>query len=236
MSRADSPKFLRARKPAEREVRREAILAAAAALFDAEGAHGTGLNAIAAKAGFTKSNLYRYFESREEVLLALLLEGFTDLTEELVRAYATLAPNDIVGLARLTAAGFASRPRLGQLMAILATILETNLSEDRIVALKRELSSQLARIAAAIHGVLPGASLADCQWAAGIAGTLVTGMWPNLQPGSTAARVMARPEFAALKPTVERDLERAIRALLEHVVRPPQASRFTVSGISPLGA
>ena len=71
--------FQRARKPEEREIRREAILTAAAELFDAEGPQGAGLNAIAARAGFTKSNVYRYFESREEVLLSLFLaelDGF----------------------------------------------------------------------------------------------------------------------------------------------------------------
>ena len=71
--------FQRARKPEEQQLRREAILRAAAELFDAEGPQGAGLNAIAARAGFTKSNVYRYFESREEVLLSLFLaelEGF----------------------------------------------------------------------------------------------------------------------------------------------------------------
>ena len=56
--------FQRARKPEEITIRREAILAAAASLFDEEGPEGAGLNAIAARARFTKSNVYRYFESR----------------------------------------------------------------------------------------------------------------------------------------------------------------------------
>jgi len=67
------PSFQRARKPEEIEARRETLLAAAAELFDAEGPMGAGLNAIAARAGFTKSNVYRYFESREQVLLELFL-------------------------------------------------------------------------------------------------------------------------------------------------------------------
>ncbi len=217
MSTSESPGFLRARKPAEREVRREAILAAAATLFDAEGVQGTGLNAIAAKAGFTKSNIYRYFESREEVLLSLMIESFDDLTEALATEMATLKVGDLAGLAQLTADGFSRRPRLGQLMAILSTILEANLSEERIIALKRELPGMLERVAQAIHRVLPAASLDDCRWAASMTGTLVSGMWPNLAPGSTAARVMARPEFAAFKPSIEHDLKRAIMALLEHI-------------------
>ncbi len=75
--------FQRARKPAEQQLRREAILAAAAALFDAEGPQGAGLNAIAAKAGFTKSNVYRYFESREEVLMSLFLAELESFVADL---------------------------------------------------------------------------------------------------------------------------------------------------------
>src|SRR5215471_18620054 len=69
-----SPSFQRARKPDERAHREKAILAAAAALFDAEGLEGVTLNAVARRAGIAKSNLYRYFESREAILLALLTE------------------------------------------------------------------------------------------------------------------------------------------------------------------
>jgi len=223
MSTADLQLFQRARKPEQREARREAILAAAAALFDAEGVQGTGLNAIAAKAGFTKSNIYRYFESREEVLLSLMIESFDGLTEDLATSMPKLSIGDIAGLARLTAQGFAQRPRLGKLMAILSTILETNLSEERIIALKRQLPGMLDRVARAIQGVLPGASLDDCRWAAGMTGTLVTGMWPNLHPGSTAAKVMERPEFTVFRPSIEHDLERAIRALLSSIVPSPRA-------------
>ena len=47
----------RARKPEQKEERREAILAAAGRLLDAEGLEGTGLNAIAREAGISKANV-----------------------------------------------------------------------------------------------------------------------------------------------------------------------------------
>ena len=76
--------FQRARKPEERIIRRDALLAAAAELFDEGGPAGAGLNAIAARAGFTKSNVYRYFESREEVLLSALRKTFAHVSAERV--------------------------------------------------------------------------------------------------------------------------------------------------------
>ena len=68
----------RARSPEEKELRRAAILQAAAALVEREGLEKTGLNAIAREAGISKANIYRYFESREAILLHLVLEDCRD--------------------------------------------------------------------------------------------------------------------------------------------------------------
>ena len=105
--------FQRARKPEEIQARRETLLAAAAELFDAEGPLGAGLNAIAARAGFTKSNVYRYFESREEVLLSLFLDEMARLVPALVAAIAATPDGDLDALARVLTTEFASRKRLG---------------------------------------------------------------------------------------------------------------------------
>jgi TetR/AcrR family transcriptional regulator len=210
--------FQRARKPEEQQLRREAILAAAAELFDAGGEQAAGLNAIAAKAGFTKSNVYRYFESREEVLLSLFV---ADL-EAFVTAYETEARSipqgDVVALAELTARGFIDRPRLATMISIIASVLEQNVSVPKIVALKRTLTRLYSRVAVAVHDCLPGTSIEDCSWAASIAATLVAGMWPTVNSSPAAAEVLAMPEFAHLKPMPERDLARAVRALFASIV------------------
>lgn len=209
--------FQRARKPEEQQLRREAILAAAAALFDAEGAQGAGLNAIAAKAGFTKSNLYRYFESREEVLLSLFLDEIAGFAADIEARLAGL-DGGVKKIARTAARTFEEHPRLGALIAILTTVLEQNVSEETVINLKRATAENVTRIGKAIHGQLPKAKLDDCIWVAAMLGTVVAGMWPSANPGAVATRVLARPEFQHLKPTIERDLERVARALLRSIV------------------
>lgn len=209
--------FQRARKPEEQRLRREAILAAAAELFDAEGPQGAGLNAIAVKAGFTKSNLYRYFESREDVLLSLFLDEIGTFAADIEERLAEVG-GGIKKIARVSARTFEDHPRLGALISILTTVLEQNVSEETMVNLKRATAEHVARIGRAINAQLPKASLDDCIWVAGMLGTVAAGMWPSAHPGTVAARVLARPEFAHLKPTIERDLERVTRALLKSIV------------------
>lgn len=212
------PRFQRARKPEEIEARRLTLLAAAAELFDAEGPHGAGLNAIAARAGFTKSNVYRYFESREQVLLELFLAEMAQLVPDVCERIATAREGDVSALGSIVAGAFTARPRLGQLTAILAGVIEANVSEDTIVRTKRTMAAQTNRLAEALNRRLPGSTVADCLWAVAMVGTLVAGMWPASRPSPAAARVLAREEFAPLRPNIERDLERAATALIGSIV------------------
>src|ERR1700752_4536533 len=72
MSKIKSPGFQRARQPAQIEQRREAILRAGLVLFQRRGLENVSLNDIAREVGLAKSNIYRYFESREHIYLVIL--------------------------------------------------------------------------------------------------------------------------------------------------------------------
>ena len=209
--------FQRARKPEERTIRRDALLAAAAQLFDEAGPQGAGLNAIAARAGFTKSNVYRYFESREEVLLSLFLAEMEAFVPALDLALTGVAPGDIAAIAAATVATFEARPRFCKLLSILATVLEQNVSEATILTLKTRMNTYTLRIAEVLHRQLPGSTLEDCAWAGAMTATLVAGMWPGTEPPPAAANVLARPELAHLKPDLQRDLSRVMQALLQSI-------------------
>ena len=206
-----STTFQRARKPEEIQARRETLLAAAAELFDAEGPLGAGLNAIAARAGFTKSNVYRYFESREEVLLSLFLAEMGQLVPAFAAAMAATPADDLDALADVVTQQFVARPRFGHLTSILSSTLETNVSEDTIVMVKRSMAGMVAEIAAALRTRLPRASAEDALWAVSMIGSLIAGMPP------AAERVLSRPEFIRHRPNIERDAPRAVRAILASI-------------------
>lgn len=209
--------FQRARKPEEISQRRETLLAAAAELFDVEGPQGAGLNAIAAKAGFTKSNVYRYFESREQVLLELFRDEFAGLVDAAVAALAQVPMGDTSALAEAITDCFLARPRCCALISILASTLEQNVSEVTIAATKTHIGAQNARVVAALSARMPSADPADCAWAIAMIGSLLAGMWPSAHPPPAAQAVLARPEYAHLRMDVARDLKRAAVALLASV-------------------
>lgn len=210
--------FHRARQPEQITLRREQLLTAAAELFDAQGPSGAGLNAIAARAGFTKSNVYRYFESREQVLLELFRDEFVKLANAMESAIDAQPSGDVPALAEAISLTFLAHPRCCALISILSSTLEQNVSEDTIATTKLHMNGQTMRIITALAARLPGTTQDDCAWAIGMIGTLLVGMWPNANPPPAARAVLARPEFAHLRMDLSRDLKRSAEALLQSIV------------------
>src|ERR1700727_3624850 len=64
--------FQRARSEEQRAIRRQAILDAAAAMLEIMPVSEVTLTELSRRAGLAKSNVLRYFESREAILLELL--------------------------------------------------------------------------------------------------------------------------------------------------------------------
>jgi AcrR family transcriptional regulator len=62
--------------PERREARRAQILAAARRCFSRDGFHQTSMPDIAAEAGVSAGAPYRYFASKEEIILALAADAF----------------------------------------------------------------------------------------------------------------------------------------------------------------
>src|SRR5580658_4524790 len=73
----------RARSEEQREIRRRAILDTTAAMLDAMPVSEVTLNELSRRVGLAKSNVLRYFESREAVLLELLDRAWQEWLAEL---------------------------------------------------------------------------------------------------------------------------------------------------------
>lgn len=206
------PRFQRARKPEEKEVRRRAILQAARDLAREVGPIEMGLNELGRRSGVSKPNIYRYFESREEILFRLYAAEITELVESLEgRLRAGL---DVPAVAAVVAREHLSRPLLCQLAGMVASILEHNISTDTIAAVKTELVPVLARAVAALRRSLPWLSEADALFAFHAIELQLAALWPAANPSRAAREVLSRPEFTAMCADAGRDYPRFIEVLL----------------------
>ena len=143
--------FQRARTEQQREARRRAILDTAAAMLDEMPVAEVSLNELSRRVGLAKSNVLRYFESREAVLLELLddflAEWLVELAAELdagIDAHA--APEVRAGrLAEVLSRSLADRTVLCDLFGAQGGVLERNVSVE---VAKRHKRSSLTRLAA----------------------------------------------------------------------------------------
>ncbi|MGA2950626.1 MAG: TetR/AcrR family transcriptional regulator [Caulobacteraceae bacterium] len=73
------------------DAKRRAILAAAAEVFREHGFAGASMSAVSERAGGSKATLYRYFSSKEDLFVSLMLEKVFQHAEEV---FDTLKPSD----------------------------------------------------------------------------------------------------------------------------------------------
>lgn len=215
MTAATRERYQRARRPGEKEARRDAILGAAARLIEGADPQSVTLNAIAAEAGLSKPNLYRYFQSREEILLHLFLDDLRSFAAEVAgkldAVHEGAAPET---LADMQVDAYASRPRLCRFLGLIASVLEQNASERVLREVKVSTLETARMLAAALHRARPELPVEQCLWFNSTVALFVAGLWPPAHPSAAVGALLVEPEFEALRPDFRRDLRTTILTLL----------------------
>ncbi|KAA3612938.1 MAG: TetR/AcrR family transcriptional regulator [Planctomycetota bacterium] len=205
----------RARQPEQKEERRAAILQAAASLLDENGLEETGLNAIAREAGISKANIYRYFESREAILLHLLLEEVDSWAHVFQRRLRRLAgTGDVDAISKAFAETIAKRRRFCALIGALATVLEHNVGPDTVIAFKREFLAAVKPAVSALGTALPAFSTDQASSCLAMLIMAASGAWPHCHPAPVVEQVLAKPEFASMRLDFKRTMRDYAAALL----------------------
>src|ERR1700730_6620215 len=182
--------FQRARSEEQREARRQAILGAAAAMLAEMPVAEVTLNELSRRAGLAKSNVLRYFESREAVLLELLDSAWQDwlaqLDAELAGAVVAGDPVASRGdqLAAAVAASLAARPVLCDLISAQAAVLERNVSPQTAAQHKRAALANVTGLGRLALGFIPELGEHDAFRLAGATVMVTSAVWPNAQPSA----------------------------------------------------
>jgi AcrR family transcriptional regulator len=201
----DSAQFQRARSEQQREQRRQAILGIAADMLTQMPVAQLRLNELSRRVGLAKSNVLRYFESREAVLLELLdgawrgwLERLADSLPDRVDPHAPPAVRYPQVAAALTDSLVDDR-LFCELISVSSAVLERNVSPPVARRHKLAAGANTTTLAALIRGALGELSEQGSTYFA--AGTLVavTGVWPLTQPSQAMLHVYEDPALAVLR-------------------------------------
>ncbi|WP_397428809.1 TetR family transcriptional regulator [Pseudofrankia sp. BMG5.37] len=213
--------FQRARSEVQRTERREGILRTAAAMLDEMPVSAMSLNELSRRVGLAKSNVLRYFESREAVLLDLLANaaaGFlVEISEKLPSAVDPSAPVSVRAgeLASGLAASFEAHPMLCELLSAQAAILERNVSADVALHYKRGARDSMVGLAALLRRLLTELDERRSAQAAGLVIALVGALWTRGHPApALVAAYEIDPGLAFMNPPFRESLDAAIEAVL----------------------
>ena len=67
------------------EKRKKEIIDACETIYKAKGFYGVTIKEISTRTSFTRPSIYNYFETKDEILLALLVREYEKLNEDLQR-------------------------------------------------------------------------------------------------------------------------------------------------------
>ena len=153
--------FQRARSDEQREIRRRAILDTAAAMLDEMPVAEVSLNELSRRVGLAKSNVLRYFESREAVLLELLDYFLGTWLEELAEELATGIEADASPevradqMAEVLSRSLSERMVLCDLFGAQGGVLEHNVSVEVVKRHKRSSHAKLVTMVELVRRHLP---------------------------------------------------------------------------------
>jgi AcrR family transcriptional regulator len=215
--------FQRARSAEQRELRRRAILDTAAAMLTEMPVAELSLNELSRRVGLAKSNVLKYFESREAVLLELWAIEFNAWIDDLqtalrdVEAAAVAQRGEL--LVEAVVRTLAARPVFCDLVSAQASVLERNISAEVALTFKRAALAGYERMLTAILAALPQLGVEGAARLIASTGMLAGAIWTHSHPNAAIlAAYEAEPALAPLRLEFEPTLREALTSLLYGVL------------------
>ncbi|MFD4603858.1 TetR/AcrR family transcriptional regulator [Streptomyces sp. NPDC058464] len=198
--------FQRARSEPQRALRRQAILDTAAAMLTEMPVAQVSLNELSRRVGLAKSNVLRYFESREAVLLELLDTACHEWLDHLGADLRSGVDMDAEAMSRgdqvaaVLAATLTERPVLCDLVNAQASVLERNVSARAAAEYKHASNANTAVLAGLVRERIPELGEYDALRFAGATFMTTGAVWIHAHPSAAViAAYEADPDLAAAR-------------------------------------
>lgn len=196
--------FQRARNDEQRSERRRAILHSAAEMLTEMPVAALSLNELSRRVGLAKSNVMRYFESREAILLEMLNTELQSWAEQLTLPATGGAdsPEQLRAVANAFAASMDERHTMCDLISAQASVLERNVSAEVALRHKVGVGTSVALIVEKLRAALPELTMEEIFEIVAGALILASGAWPQSHPSEAILEVYREhPELAARQST-----------------------------------
>ena len=209
----------RARTDEQKEQRVEAILEATARLYETSSFEKITLAAIAREANFTRSNLYKYFRSKEEIFFEFLKHDVRLWRRDLVDQYAGITASTVESFADIWVKVLVRHERLLRLISVLYAHLEKKASRESLVGFKQMADQEFSQLSAVLCRLFP--ELSDEQALTFLQHQLAAsiGLYTMTDLSATQRQVLEMPEFQHFQLDFTDSLRLAVTSLLKGLLQ-----------------
>lgn len=197
---------------ADKEARRDAILAAARTLFLDDPRRFPSVAAVAAQAGIAKGTIYLYFATKEDIFTTLLAHEWDELFAVVASCFAD-RPADPMAQVDLFIGALTefleNKENFLRLDALGYGVLEANLPVDQVIAFKKRFGEKLAQTGAIVDKALdlpPGRGMELLLRSH----ALTLGLWQALDYAEPLRSVLKKAEFPLARLRFSDELRRAL--------------------------
>lgn len=131
--------FQRARSHDQINDRIQEIIDAAAYIYNKEGYEGLSFSSISEHTKFTRPSIYKYFKTKDEILLILLKQDLEDFISALIKSFKINKLYSLKEITEIWTDTLIDHERLLDLYAILFTLIEKNVSVESLSNFKKEI-------------------------------------------------------------------------------------------------
>lgn len=210
----------RARADWQKQARRQDILDAAGDLFAEGGGELPSVAAVAARAGLAKGTVYLYFQSKEEVFLALLEWRKAEWMAAVGAAMEAAAVSGSMTAVLDAATGYLlDHPEVLRLASYGNSVLERNVEPETALGFKQGVAENLALLGGRVEAHLPG-----LEPGAGARLLLRTyayavGLWQLAEPPAVIRELLQRDDLAMFRVDFAAELRAGVAALWSHAAK-----------------
>lgn len=145
------PDFIRARSSAQKEQRMAEIKQAADELFHEKSYHEITLKGISERLGWSHAALYKYVSTKEDIFLELCADARGEYVSSLLAAYPNGCAYSHEVLAQVWTEQLNSHRDYLAYSDLLFTIIETNVSAERLAEFKRGYFEEIDLLSKRFH-------------------------------------------------------------------------------------
>jgi len=171
--------WVRARSDEQIEQRINEIVDATARLYEENRFEDITFAMIAKEADFTRSNLYRYFQTKEDIFLELMNHDIALWRADILQNFADGTPS-LREVAEISVELILKHRRMVKLFTILFTLLEPNASLEALTAFKQKINEEIGMVAQFLSTVLAFPSVEAAAEFVTTQSSLVIGGYPMM--------------------------------------------------------